>query len=255
MFLFISVSAINLLIDANNTLDEEEKGLVKEMLTQLVQTCDDQSRDFRGLKSFNYNLIKTYKVLVLNVCEGSIVVSLRCPTLESLEHLWSDYRSGDLDKLAERYLLTEEFKKKLNLETSYLTTYIDEENYLNCKKALMGLPGTCSGEYKQNSWEVEVKLGLSVSRMYNLPVVHGKKCNNDYNNCHRYQLDGADDDNVDCNLYRPNALRRYIKVTKIRKFIFFSVRERAEFSHPARSRRAESTFIKKCFNFVWKPFK
>mgnify|MGYP006964536475 CR=1 FL=1 len=32
-------------------------------------------------------------------------------------------------------------------------------------------------------------------------------------------------------------------------------RERAESFHPARSRRAESTFIKKCFDFVWKPFK
>ena len=177
LFLFISVSAINLLIDANNTLDEEEKELVKEMLTQLVQTCDDQSRDFRGLKSFNYNLIKTYKALVLNVCEGSIVVSLRCPTLESLEHLWSDYRSGDLDKLAERYLVTDDMKEKLKLEKSYLKITIDEENYLNCKKALMELPSTCSGEYKQNSWEVLVNLGLSVSRMYNLPVVHGKKCN------------------------------------------------------------------------------
>ncbi|XP_015761974.1 PREDICTED: uncharacterized protein LOC107341068 [Acropora digitifera] len=138
------VSAINLLIDANNTLKEEEKELVKEMLTQLVQTCDDQSRDLRGLKSFNYNLIKTYKVLLLNICEGSIVVSLRCPTLESLEHLWSDYRSGDLDKLAERYLVTDDMKEKLNLETSYLKITIDEENYLNCKEALMGLPGTCS---------------------------------------------------------------------------------------------------------------
>ena len=188
LFLFLSVSAINLLIDANNTLEKEKKEAIKEMLTQLVQTCDDQSRDWRCLKSFNYNLIKTYKVLVLNVCEGSIVVSLKCPTLESLEHLWSDYRSGDLDKLAERHLLTDEMKKKLKLETSYLKTNIDKENYLDCIKALMGLPDTCSGEYKQNSWEVEVKLGLSVSRMYNLPVVHGKKCNNDYNNCHHYQL-------------------------------------------------------------------
>ena len=32
-------------------------------------------------------------------------------------------------------------------------------------------------------------------------------------------------------------------------------RERAGFSHPAGSRREESTFIKKCFNFLWKPFK
>ena len=135
-----------------------------------------------------------------DVCTGSIVVSLRCPSLESLEHLWSDYHSGDLDKLAERYLVTDDMKKKLKLETSYLKTTIHEENYLNCKKAFMGLPDICSGEYKQNSWEVQLNLGLSVSRMYNLPVVHGKKFNNDYNNCHRYQLDGTDDDNVDCNL-------------------------------------------------------
>ncbi|XP_044175089.1 uncharacterized protein LOC122958347 [Acropora millepora] len=117
------------------------------MLTQIVQAYDDgsdHSRDWRYLKSFTDNLIKTYEVLVLNVCKGSIFISLRCPTLESLEHLWSDYRSGDLDKLAERYLVTDEIKKKLKLETSYLKTNIDEENYLNCKKALMGLPDICS---------------------------------------------------------------------------------------------------------------
>ena len=148
LFLFISVSAINLLIDANNTLEKEKKEAIKEMLTQLVQTCDkgsDHSRDWRHLKSFTGNLIETYEVLVLNVDKGSIVISLRCPTLESLEHLWSDYRSGDLDKLAERCLVTDDMKKKLKLETSYLKTTIGEENYLNCKKALMGLPSTCSG--------------------------------------------------------------------------------------------------------------
>ena len=207
-FLFISGSVIKLLIEAK-TLEKEKKELIEEILTRIVQAYDkgsDHSRDWRHLKSFTDNLIETYEVLVLNVDKGSIVVSLRCPTIESLEHLWSDYRSGDLDKLAERYLLTDEMKKKLNLETSYLKTTIDEENYLNCKRAL-----TCSGEYKQNSWEVQFSLGLSVSRMYNLPVVHRKKWNNDYNNCHRYQLDDADDDNVDCNLYRPSALRALYK--------------------------------------------
>ena len=75
--------------------------------------------------------------------------------------------------------MTDEMKERLNLKTIYLKTTIDDENYLNCKKAVMELPSTCSSEYKQNTWEVEVKLGLSVSRMNNLPV-HGKKCNNDY---------------------------------------------------------------------------
>ncbi|XP_044175066.1 uncharacterized protein LOC122958338 [Acropora millepora] len=117
---------------------------MKEIVTQLVETCDDQSRDWRCLKSFTGSLIKAYKVLLLNVCKGSIVVGLRCPTLESLEHLWSDYRSGDLDKLAERYLVTDEMKERLNQETIYLKTTIDDENYLNSKKALMELPSTCS---------------------------------------------------------------------------------------------------------------
>ena len=43
--------------------------------------------------------------------------------------------------------------------------------------------------------------------MHNLLVVHGKKCNSDYNNRHCYHLDDADDDNIDCNMYNPNALK------------------------------------------------
>ena len=35
-----------------------------------------------------------------------------------------------------------------------------------------------------------------------------------YYNCLRYQLDDADDDNVDCNLYRPSALRALYKSYK-----------------------------------------
>ncbi|XP_067024091.1 tetratricopeptide repeat protein 28-like isoform X2 [Acropora muricata] len=135
---------IKLLIDANNTLKEKEKEEIKKTLTKLVQTCDDQSRDLRCLTSFTNTLTDIYEALVLAVGEGSVVVSLRCPTLASLEHLWSDYRSGDLDKLAERYLVTDDMKKKLKLETSYLKITIDEKNCLNCKKAFMGLPDTCS---------------------------------------------------------------------------------------------------------------
>ena len=194
------------------------------MLTQIVQAYDegsDHTRDWRYyVKSFTSLLTKIYKVIVLTVCTGSIVVSLRCPTLESLEHLWSDYRSGDLDKLAERYLVTDEIKKKLNLETIYLETTIDEQNYLNCKRALMELPSTCSGEYKQNSWEVEVKLGLSVSRMYNLPVVHGKKCNNDYNNCRLYQLDAADALRALYKSYEDTEIYAHLDTIQVKYFIF-----------------------------------
>ena len=49
-----------------------------------------------------------------------------------------------------RYLVTNEMKEKLDLETVYLKTTILEEDYLNCKEALMELRSTYSGEFKQN---------------------------------------------------------------------------------------------------------
>ena len=77
---------------------------------------------------------------------------MECTTLESLKHLWSDYLSSHLDEVAEQYLVTDEMKKKLALETNCLKTTIEEENYFNCKKALMERPRTCSDEFKPNVW-------------------------------------------------------------------------------------------------------
>ena len=161
LFLLFSESVIKLLIDAiPQSIEKEKKEAIEQVLTQIVQTYDeynDYSRDdVKGLKSFTDNLIGTYRVLFVTVCKGSIVIILKCPTLQSLEHLWSDHLSGHLAKVAERYLVTDEMKRNLNLETTCLRTTIDEENYLNCKKALMELPSTCSGEYKQNVWEVQL---------------------------------------------------------------------------------------------------
>ena len=74
---------------------------------------------------------------------GSLVIVLNCQRIESLEHLWNDFLSGHLDKVAERYLVTDEIKKRLNLETINLKTTIEKENYLNCRKALMDCSGEC----------------------------------------------------------------------------------------------------------------
>ena len=79
---------------------------------------------------------KTYNLALESVGVGSLEVKLRCPSLESLEHLWSDYQSGQLNDIAERYLVTDEIKEKLNLETVRLKTTIEEENYQICKRVL-----------------------------------------------------------------------------------------------------------------------
>ena len=95
-------------------------------------------------------------VRLVTLAVVSAIIILDCPTLESHDRLWSDYISGHLDKNAKRYLLTAEMKKRLNLETVSLKTTITKENYFNCRKALMELSSTSSGQFKQSVWEVQL---------------------------------------------------------------------------------------------------
>ena len=92
--------------------------------------------------ALNKFMTENYKLLLKYAAVGSLIIVLNCQRIESLEDLWNDYLSGHLDKVAERYLITNEMKKRLNLETINLKTTIEEENYLNCRKVLMD----CSGE-------------------------------------------------------------------------------------------------------------
>ena len=82
-----------------------------------------------------------YNLNLVTIGKGSLEIIVDCPNLESLEHLWSDYLSGHLSEVAERYLVTDEIKRKLELDTVRLKVTIAEENYLMCRTALMGMSG------------------------------------------------------------------------------------------------------------------
>ena len=139
--------------------EKEKREVIEEILTKEVQDYlkfHDHSGDNHGraMKSFTEHLINVYCVHLVTVDVGSVIIILDCPTLDSLEHLWNDYLAGHLDEAAEQYLITNEMKKKLNLETICLKTTIEKENYFNYRKALMELRSSDSGEFKQNGWEV-----------------------------------------------------------------------------------------------------
>ena len=78
---------------------------------------------------------------LVTIGKGSLEIIVHCPTLESLEHLWRDYLSGHLSEVAERYLVTDEIKRKLDLDTVRLKITIAKENYLMCRKALVEMSG------------------------------------------------------------------------------------------------------------------
>ena len=158
--LFFSEAFVRLFIWAKN-LERKKKEAMKEILTPVVEQyvkCNEISKDNlkENVKSLTDHLENVYLVNLVTVGEGSVIIILDCPTLDSLEHLWDDYLAGHLDNLAERYLVTNEIMEKFDLETYSLKTTILEEDYLNCKEALKELRITYSGEFKQNVWEVKL---------------------------------------------------------------------------------------------------
>ena len=87
--------------------------------------------------AFIEHVMKAYNLALESVEVGSLIIKVQCPTLESLESLWNDYCCGHLNEVAERFLVTDEIRNKLNLETIRLKKTITEENYLFCKKTLV----------------------------------------------------------------------------------------------------------------------
>ena len=128
------------------TKEQEEK--VYNCLAPIVQTfmtSHDYSSDvWKGLKALIEFMEEAYEVALKAVNMSSLVIIVDCPTLRGLEHLWNDYLSGHLNEAVERYLVTDEIKKKLGLDTVNLKATIDAENYLTCRKFLMEMPGAYS---------------------------------------------------------------------------------------------------------------
>ena len=88
-------------------------------------------REFRGL-------------IIGEVQRGSLLITVRCTTLEILENLWQAYKSGELNEAAERYLINDELLKEYELREFKFITVIDEEEYKSCKEELTDLEGNYS---------------------------------------------------------------------------------------------------------------
>ena len=73
------------------------------------------------------------KVIITGVDEGSLLITVKCDSLEILERLWEDYSSGHLGEVVQRCFVTEEILAELSLAELKLQTTISEEEYVACK--------------------------------------------------------------------------------------------------------------------------
>ena len=138
-----SKGAVELLIELESATYKEDqdanlKGLMKEMANQFFDTMADNIPTESIPMGLRFYLEGVLQVKVKDAVEGSLRITVECPTLEILEGLWDVYCSGHLNAVAEENLLTDDIKRTLHVESIALKTIILEEDYLVCKQFLKG---------------------------------------------------------------------------------------------------------------------
>ena len=88
--------------------------------------CKDDRDDFKAY-------LKEMQVIFTGFYTGSLVITVKCVSLDILEKLWEDYLSGHLGEVVQNCFVTEEILKELNLAELKLKTTLEEEDYKACK--------------------------------------------------------------------------------------------------------------------------
>ena len=102
---------------------EEVLCLIAENYLQTTPpTCKDDRDEFKAY-------LKEMRVILKGVDIGSLIITVKCDSLEVLEELWEDYSSGHLGEVVQRCFVTEEILMELNLAELNLKTIILEEEY------------------------------------------------------------------------------------------------------------------------------
>ena len=81
---------------------------------------------------------KVRKVILVGYKPGSLIITVECGSLKILEELWQDYCTGNLGRVVQECLVTEDILKELGLSEIKLITTIDEKDYRDCQKYLAG---------------------------------------------------------------------------------------------------------------------
>ena len=99
---------------------------VKRIVLEFLGHYDSSTAEENG---FVQHLEDVNQVLIVDVNPGSLVLTVRCSSLEILERLWQDYSSGHLGKVAQEFLVTERVLEDLGLVELKLKITIPENDY------------------------------------------------------------------------------------------------------------------------------
>ncbi|PFX29241.1 Stimulator of interferon genes protein [Stylophora pistillata] len=116
--------------------EEAKRLIMREMTKHFLEKHQAEIPLEQYPDSLSYYLKGVRDLMIREAGEGSLRIVLECRTLKILERLWEDYSSGHLNEVAEERLLTDEIRKKYEVESIALETTITVEDYLACKLSL-----------------------------------------------------------------------------------------------------------------------
>ena len=88
---------------------------------------------------------KVRNVLIVDAQPGSLIITVKCPSLEILEELWNDYCTGRLNEMVQKFLVTADILMALGLTAVKLTTTILDEDYRACREYFIQRLGEFKG--------------------------------------------------------------------------------------------------------------
>ena len=103
-----------------------------------LQTVQPSTREEHN--EFIYYLQEVRETLILTVGPGSLIITLECRSLQILDGLWTDYCSGHLSEMAQKYLVTNDILQESGLLEMTLITTILEEDYRACRDCFLQFP-------------------------------------------------------------------------------------------------------------------
>lgn len=93
------------------------------------------------LNAFIEYMEKFRNVIVVGVNTGSLIFTLSCGSVQILDKLWEDYRTGHLNEIAQYYLVTNDVLRQFGLSSLKLTSNIKEADYRACRLRLAAIEG------------------------------------------------------------------------------------------------------------------
>ena len=111
---------------ASNVILLETQTVLAKIASKYLETAPPSCKD--DLDNFLTYMSKM-RFIITGVGMGSLLITVRCDTLQIVERLWEDYSSGHLSDVVQRCFVTEEILTELSLAELKLKTTISKEEY------------------------------------------------------------------------------------------------------------------------------